>query len=401
MAYRSTYSRRRTTRRRTSYTRKRRRNTPWSNSVGTRYAQRALYNPTVGGGKRIRSRHSADTAEARACRSVVLNAFSDATQQPRFPDGKATESIGFRGQMITEVSQNTPGTIDLLFFAGINTCVVMSGADGTSLNDTQNAAPVKHMTLNRHCRADITSTAASGVTEVNVDQAASTMIAKWRVVSYGLLLSLVNNADENDGWWEAIRITPSNDKGDYVLAQRQVGTDSVEDQPVALLHRMPALSSSQMLANQSYSTGKLRNIHNVTFQLNPEMNTHEFSDLSKIAKINGIAGGDLSCPLDANANEIDNPITLAEDAFNRASSSHVDGWVDLQYDAIFIRIHGQNGTNGKAPSRLTCHTVMNQELVYDERSENQKFHQQPIGDPMLTDKIKQETAAANGNGGGR
>ena len=75
---------------------------PWSNSVGTRFTQSRLNNPTVGyGNTNMRTRHL-NSHDGLACKAVVMNAFSDATQQPRYPDGKASDSIGFRGQRISE-----------------------------------------------------------------------------------------------------------------------------------------------------------------------------------------------------------------------------------------------------------------------------------------------------------
>eukprot|EP00977_Amphora_coffeiformis_P008889 scaffold2015_cov186-Amphora_coffeaeformis.AAC.2 len=48
------------------------------------------------------------------------------------------------------------------------------------------------------------------------DQSNILYVAKWRGVSYGFFLQTVNNADKNDGYWEAIRLSPLQDINEYV-----------------------------------------------------------------------------------------------------------------------------------------------------------------------------------------
>jgi len=411
---------------------------PWSNSVGTRYTPRFWVNPTVGQTSFMRGRNTWTTEEAQACLEVVKNAFSDATNQPRFPDGKASESIGYRGQMITEITQRGSETMDILFYCGVNTPLTITGGNLTSVSDLQNTRVADKggfslMTLQNHVRGIFTRANdhgdnIAGVQSWNIEQPNSVAIAKWRPVSYGLMLSLVNNAEENDGWWEACRVTVAQDKSMYGMSIYEAFAQDTADppapapnqnaspnpaaavprddptRPLEFVHKHPTMSSSMMLQNQSYSTGKLRNIHHVVFQLNPELRTHEFNDLPKRTNVKGAKVGYDTFRQNPNNNpawtegqRVDSDYTATADMGDDARNGFVDlgtepngkdriedegygSFLDTSFDAIYIRIHGNPGSeiNGAAvrgPSRLTAHVVMNQELVYDETSENAKFHQ--------------------------
>ena len=394
MAYKRKYTskttstgRRKKSTRRTAYKNRQPTTGRWSNTVGTRGRSDYWRNPTIGGGTKIlNARNTFNDWDALTSLKVVANPFSDATQQPRFPDGKASESIGFRGQMIGEFTQKDTTVCDILFFAGLNTCLVLEGVDASGLTTAQNVPEVKHMSLQRHGRGTIDATAKT------ITQNDSTMIAKWRPVSYGLHVSLVNNSDENDGWWEAVRMTPTTDGSAYTLADLLEGGFTEPDQAVTVLHNVPDLASSQMLANQSYSTGKLRNIHNVLFNLNPEMKEHEFNDLPKVLEFPslGVAVSDGTVGIDQTITQGTNNYPVGN---STALHSPVHAYVDTSYDMIFIRLHGRPASGGREASRFTCHTVMNQELIYDEKSENVKFHQITSKTP-LTANIKTGNSAA-------
>ena len=360
-------------------------------------------NPTVGRGKSLRG-HRSNTHEANACMKVALDAFSDATTQPRFPDGKASESVGMKYQMINEVEATVGGIMELVFFPGLNTCVTITNATSKSLGpetSAQNAFPTKIQRISNHVTGDVT---VNG-NVFTFEQQDERHIAKWRVVSYGLLLSLVNNSEENDGWWEACRITPSNDITDYGMSAGIGTLGTPVNQPFNFFHNIPSLTSSEMLNSASYSTGKLRNIHNVVFQLNPEYDDHEFVDLAKVSEIDpGPAAtlGNIGQPFDGlvpptGATAFQGvTLTKGNNASTRVNDEIVEQFIDGTFDAIFIRIHGVDNSLGGRQSRLTLHTVMNQEIVYDEKALNAKFHQGQVWHSSHG-KIKGGLAAGQAN----
>lgn len=370
----------RDSRRRTSTARR-----AWSNSVGTRFRKQYWINPTVGRGKSIRNK-TVSSSEAAACMAVALNAFSDKTMQPRFPDGKANESVGMKYQMINEVEYTVDGEMEIIFFPGLNCAIHVQHATSKSLGaqtSTDNNAQTKVQRITNHITGPV-ETAGDLVTMQQVDER---HVAKWRVVSYGLLLSLVNNSEENDGWWEACRITPSNDIRQYGVTVAGTGGSAegpYGTQPLTFWHDIPVLTSSEMLNQASYTTGKLRNIHNVLFQLNPEYEDREFVDLSKetTMRVPSLSAA-YGIPLDAGNNAYPPGATQwlggkcerSDNSSPRINDEAVSQFIDGAFDAIFIRIHGVDNSSGRSPSRLTMHSVMNQEIVYDEKALNAKFHQ--------------------------
>ena len=238
--------------------RKRLKTKTWSNSVGTRWKTKFFVNPTLGSGKSIRSRARSNTPEANACMAVALNAFSDKTMQPRFPDGKASESVGMKYQMINEIEYTELSTMEIIFFPGLNTCIHVKNATSKSLGartSPENQYQGKIQRVSNHVTGDVSvQTSASGTQVFRFEQANERHVAKWRVVSYGLLLSLVNNSEENDGWWEACRITPSNDISDYAVSANVDPASPTITQPFNFFHKVPNLTSSEMLNSASYCT---------------------------------------------------------------------------------------------------------------------------------------------------
>ena len=385
----------------------RKRRATWSNSVGTRVQPRYWNNPTVGQGKDIRRDGRPTTLEAQDCLAVTIDAFSDKTMQPRVPDGKATESVGMKYQMINELEQMSNETLDILFFPGLNCCAHVKGGNSKSISILQNAALTKIQRITSHVTGKVTLDGTTG--EITFTQTAERAVAKWRLVSYGMLLSLVNNSEENDGWWEACRITASNDVHDYNVS---LSVPSMEIapivQPINFFPKIPELSSSEMLNQGSYSTGKLRNIHNVTFQLNPEFDDRNFVDLTNCAKIDPGPTSTLvsmGFPLDGKTPPKDAPDTNTYKGIslstapkcNRVNDEVISQFIDNSFDSIFIRIHGVGASVvGRSPSRLTMHTVMNQEIVYDEKALNAKFHQGAVYH-KLHDNVTGNAKAAQPN----
>lgn len=382
----------------------------WSNSVGTRVRPKAWVNPTVGTGASIRSGMERNTPYAKACMEVALNAFSRATKQPRFPDGKVTESIGLHYQMMNEIeaAPGSSGNIDIIFFPGINACMTIRGATTPDLGpptSPQNAALSKLQRVSNHVTGNVEIVGDQLVFE----QVPQLYVAKWRLVSAGCMFSLINNSEENDGWWEACRITPSSDIRDYGFSYSPMANpDDCYGQPINVFHTIPQLTSSEMLNQSSYSTGKLRHINNVLFSLNPEYGDRDFIDLARRTEI------ELSPGAGANLTPVGMPLhglikpdggldyvgaTFAATASTspRVNDEVISSLIDTTFDAIYIRIHGVDNSNGRNPSKLTMYTAMNHEIVYDEKAHNAKFH---AGHAVYHDKhdqIKGEPYAAQSN----
>lgn len=266
-----------------------------------------------------------------SCCAVYNNPFSTATTNPKIPDGKAYSSCGIRLQSVTEFTNDSTEAMDILLFPGLSNGVVLQ-------NNT--ALGMAHMPYKDHGRWD----------EFNTSQV-NAPIHKWRVVSQALKISLINNSDENDGWFEAIRVQGSMDSGFAGVLDTTTSPNSRYIGGVDTT--MPAISSNNLVEHPTYVTGKLRDIHRYMFHLMPQGNDHEFNILPRTSY--GIE--------DMTAASLDNEA----------------------FDMVFIRVHGRTGS---APTRLMLHCVCNQEVVYDEGSAMTRYHSEARGNSVAFEGVK-------------
>lgn len=229
-----------------------------------------------------------------------------------------------------------------------------------------------------------------GFSEFVHQPAKETRIEKWRLISSGLRIACVNNATENTGWWEAARVniadksqdwglvplphkqamqyqirniqaTPTDQANGYKtwsentshyitsrvdLTQRKmdITTDATIGIPYASL--LPGVDAvADMANNATYCSGKLRDLHKHVFKLRPSGDEHKYKEIPEVIK---------------RSNYRDNwPFNDARATNNTGDEGSL---VDDLFDAIHIRIHGS------AATKLMCHVVANQELVYNENS---------------------------------
>lgn len=280
---------------------------------------------------------------------VYADPFSIATSNPKIPDGKATSSAGIKLQAVTEFVNDGTGTMDFVMFPGIN-----CGLIGFSIsNDPLN---YKTMPFSNH----ISFTEDAG----NVSVAdGSNKISKWRTVSQGVRFSLVNNSDENDGWWEAIRWSPREDFLDFFLAESA-------DDPTHRIYAPVNLVTGNMVEHPSYTTGKLRDIDKFLFQLKANTDDHEFHRLRE------------SYITDTQTDVMH----IQEDL------------IDHSFDFVYLRIHGRPSTDGNPPSRVMAHLVSNQELIYDEASFLKRF-QTETNATQAFQALKNQLSAQNPKAG--
>nr|QTE03400.1 MAG: capsid protein [Nandayus nenday CRESS-DNA-virus sp.] len=274
-----------------------------------------------------------------ACSAVYHNPFSTATTNPKIPDGKTYASTGLRLQAVTEISNDATGPIDILLFPGLGNGVVIDSSDTAISGNTRS------MPYNDHGRfsdSPYTQTSAA--------------IHKWRIVSQALKITLINNSDENDGWFEAIRIQGSDDSG---FGPAEIDGEEGNFIGASTAGTLPALSSTNLVEHPTYCTGKLRDIHKYLFHLMPQGNDHDFNIIPRATTLE-FAGPNLD-------NE--------------------------NYDMVFIRVHGRAGS--ASPTRLMLHVVSNQEVVYDEGTFMTRYHSECQGNKRKFDSVR-ESRVENG-----
>lgn len=253
--------------------------------------------------------------------AVYFNPFSPASSTPRIPDNKVYSSCGIKLQAVTEFSNDNTAPMEFILFPGLNNCLCSNSVIGGS-------GPLSgNMPFTNHAGVILTGT--------DYNQPPATAIHKWRMVSCGMKMTLINNSDENDGWFEAIRVQGSDTSG---FSLSVLGTNYIIGGAGG---GFPAINSgiTNLPEHPTYITGKLRDIHKYEFILNPQGADHEF--------------------------EIAPRVMTAETATEFMLDNE-------NFDMIFLRVWGRAGAS--TPTRLMCHVVANQELVYDEASSMVRYH---------------------------
>lgn len=294
---------------------------------------------------------------------IYNDPFYHWNRAPKIPDGKTQQSIGLANRATFEFEVQSAIT-NIVLFPGIENAAVIHWNDGTNEN-------YRIITLDDKDMFDFSTT-----TFPNFGQKGGTALHKWRMVSLGMHISLVNNAEENDGWWEACRVGTPTGANEYHLASVNIG-NQVFCYPPRIGELLQANEMSRL---PSYVSGDLRDIKYTTFQCKPEGDEHEFIDMRgryvvPPANLTGALPGTFSRYIGPN-------IQVAFDTNDRFDSDNelnhglIQHLIDTSWDSVVIRIHGrivQPGQIGRN-SAIRFQIAQNQEIIYDERSLNSRFH---------------------------
>jgi len=252
--------------------------------------------------------------EVAGCTALMLNPFSNASVIPRIPDGKPTYSTGFREQTTAELLLTVPHYV--LLFPSVKVPMLMFKKGDTAVGELTLGEAAEGVTL-----VDSASQAYSTTFSTNVELA--------RIVSQGLSIKCTSNAQYNDGYFEAIRLSST----------------SLKNEKIAL---------STLPNNPSYVHGKLRDIESYSFQLKP-VDEHHFGDPS------------------VQSQELTNQKQILDDMN-----------VDSSFDAILIKLV----PGPELKTSLFFHTVTNFEVVYDESSEMAKFMTSAPKDLAAVERVR-------------
>jgi hypothetical protein len=226
----------------------------------------------------------------------LLDPFDKGMSQPKLLDGKVSRSSGIRLRATGEITCNGSGSTYIALIPGASN-VICWRVDNDPL------VP------------EVTPVPFQGHLDTIADRA---NVKGVRTVGTALRLSLVNSADQNEGYWEAARI-PTSALDFSFTTIGGVATTSVS----------MTLGSLDLSNYQTYLTGKLRDIHRYQFKLNA----------------------------------IDNDIN-----FSRIISEppEVDQLVSEQWDTIIIKVHGRVELG--APSMMMYDCISCQEVIYKENT---------------------------------
>jgi hypothetical protein len=185
---------------------------------------------------------------------------------------------------------------------------------------------------------------------------------KWRLVSAGLRMSLTNNSDTNDGWFEAIRVNTSYSPQDFRVTNPQAPNVNFNVYQDILTMERGILNYDQSWANDpSYMTGKLRDIHKWMFYLQAS-EERDFKSLPSTWE--------------------DNIGAEHDDVFTCSNASVTPGFmIDSGFDCCAIRLH--TSSTVALPTSMLIHSVHNFEGVYDASSTLCKFQSSTPNAPEL------------------
>lgn len=298
---------------------------------------------------------------------IVHDPFSDTTNQPKIPDGKVNDSLGLHCKDVREFRNSEDGTfgnvMHMLLFAGQNTCLVVRGSDAPTSTRTYFAPGF------------VGAGAANWVGYADGQSAFSVSdpeeYALWRTVSAGLQLKLLNPVEEDDGWWEAVRINEPLDNVDWLLStvnDETVGTTKATDGAVLPVGLLEQLSTKSISNDPTYSTGLLRDLHRVQFELHGRLDYHDFTQRKQTMRLD-----------EESFNS--NPIVNNELSF---VSGHddvhemINNFVDKSYDMIYVRLHCRENDTGEGSSlqgsRFHTNMVSNQEIYWPVDARENRFH---------------------------
>lgn len=251
----------------------------------------------------------------KAYMESLINPFSTTIKSVKILDGeiKNTAAIKLRatGEIVCSSTLNT----NIVVFPGLTNVICYSvepdGSDNT-INPTVANINVDGTVFKRHL-----STASDRAT-----------VRAARLTGAGARFFLTNSAEEDDGYWEAARVTNHVINQDFIF--KNDSTNHLAQAAIKVLS-----NDFDLANNNTYQFGRLSDIHKFVFKLNSTDNDHKFSAVSGLNTSQDLA--------------LNNANALAD----------IDQW-----DMIFIKIRGRR--NASSPSVLRFDSVANQEVVYAE-----------------------------------
>lgn len=294
---------------------------------------------------------------------MLHNPFSSATPQPKIPDGKVSKSLGLATQAVEEITVPTggpvpePGLCEILLFPGINAMCLVKNTAKAGLNRGY-YIPKFQNSNNVNWDGNVIGT------DTGFNVAQTDNYAMWRTVSAGMQLKLLNSVEEDDGWWEACRLTVEKDNTEWRLTTTDNQTDRLNFGTLAPVNQLNTGINLVNIANEpSYSTGLLRDLHRVQFELHTQKDFHEFIHMRDDIRLATSAQNGVSDPdtIEISFNPgYDDPIEL------------IDNFTDQNLDCVYIKLHCRNG-EGVSPSRFHMNLVMNQEICFDPSARESRF----------------------------
>lgn len=314
-------------------------------------------------------------SSAAAHHAVRMRPFSDATSQPKIPDGVFTSSLSRKLQNVFDVrnSQQNPSGTDILHVVLAPTLGVPLTIFGTenahSLRGTGTRDPDFYGFNNQTVgfRADnITSGGQTwpptGTQDFEFFNSGG--FRQWRVVSQGLRMELTNTDEENDGWFEACRFNWSDRDGDLCITplDGSITGTQVGFAPSSNWLEYRGIPMS-MVEQPGYQTGTLRDLKKFEFMNHPGSGTHDPVETPE--RLHLVTGTDMT------AVAADKVVTLGATALATIAKKAV---IDPNMDWVYIRLHTRtNNGSTLGGSSILCNLTQNLEVTFSPESDFAAF----------------------------
>jgi len=215
-------------------------------------------------------------------------------------------------------------------------------------------------------------------------------IAKWRLVSAGLSMKLINNNESNDGWWEATRLNQAMSTKDYMITTMNNDNTNDKTAVVPSLDFVKEMAASNSLVQEpSYQTGLLKDLHKHVFTTHPVTDSITFKDMYEKFRIKNnttaaLADNDLFV---RNSSDQLNRMAYFNEGSARARD-YISKNFCQDHDIVYIRIHGRTTGDVQPPlaadrSSLLFHSVGNYEVMYDSVRDLSKFQIKGENHPQM------------------
>lgn len=228
----------------------------------------------------------------RALVAQMIDPFDESLGQPKLSDGRLSYSSGLRFRNVGQIVLDGTGLTNyIVLFPGLANTLCWKRPDD-----------LEYQTITSHPEHIDTS----------VNRA---FVQSARVHSAAVRLSLMNSADENEGFWEAVRIP------------MKLSNFEISDAASYLARLIDTFTLPNMANHMTYQSGKLKDLHRYQFKVNSISPDHEYIQV------------------------VDTP----------AATSSL---IDPTFDMVVIKIQGR--VDSTTPSVVMYDNVSNYEVSYVE-----------------------------------
>ncbi|BAJ79015.1 hypothetical protein [Protobacilladnavirus chaelor] len=309
--------------------------------------------------------------------AVRVKPFSNATTQPKIPDGLLTSSLSRRLQNVVGVRNGNSPSVhagsDVMHVVIAPTLgvpvMIANSAEGVlkrpGLSQESSFIGFPGQTVGFENLIESTGVPTWPPT-IPTGQKLENKggFVLWRIISQGLRIDLANSDEENDGWFEACRFNWRNVPRDVCMTplDGSTTTNSIGIAPNPLWLEEVGYGMA-MVEQPGYKSGLLKDIKKAEFMLHPRTTTHDPTLIDPFEY-----GGSMT-----SSGGIDNVYYPSDNVSGNAVRFR-DMGVDQNMDWIYIRLHCRpnNGTSSLG-SNFLFNVIQNVEVAFNPSSDFAAF----------------------------